>query len=400
MSEQRDQIEEAMARTATMSAEDWSRNTQLFWHSCNPPEFFLDRQGYLDTPQNRHRLNKLNAHRLEYKRVKAAVPAEGTRLGSERLNKNAEYAPICDELPLYAWVCVPKHLHDAPLRGSQRRRVGVMVNVIGGGMTTGHSMDPSWTAAAVVQIVEQHSLLYLTWERRVLPESDGNDIYEDSDDYLNWVQNDLHRFLKQRYPHLEIDAGRCLLTADSAGVHIGLRWLLNDRAFFTGAYFRSPLVDVYCRSHGIYMHREVGLEEAAAVICNMFRARAELQGRIPPAKSRKTPEGQFVAYAASVLNAWALLWNAATARELLHDAPRQLHDLPILIVHGSLDDKVPFSSAETLADELKLVVSTDVTLQKLEGAGHCFDYDLDYHSELLHCVREWTQKVLGATDEM
>ena len=163
-------------------------------------------------------------------------------------------------------------------------------------------MDPSWTAAAVVQIAEQHSLLYLTWERRVLPESDGNAIYKDSDDYIHWVQNDLHRLVQQRYPYLEIDTGCCLLTAESAGAHIGLRWLLNHRAVFTGAYFRSPLVDIYRRSPGIYMHSEVGLEEAAAVSCDLLRARAKLRGETPPAKSRKTPEGQFVAYSASVLN--------------------------------------------------------------------------------------------------
>lgn len=56
-------------------------------------------------------------------------------------------------------------------------------------------MDPRWTAAAVVQLAERHDLLYLTWERRVLPESDGNDIYKDSDDYLEWVQNDLCQFV-------------------------------------------------------------------------------------------------------------------------------------------------------------------------------------------------------------
>ena len=261
-------------------------------------------------------------------------------------------------------------------------------------------MDPPWTAAAVVQIAEQHNLLYLTWERRVLPESDGNDIYKDSDDYLHWVQNHLHRFVEQRYPYLELDLGRCILTADSAGVHIGLRWLLNHRSFFTGAYFRSPLVDIYRRSPGIYMHREVGLEESAAVLCDLLRARAKLRDKISPAKSRKTPEGQFVAYSASVLDVWALLWNSVTARELLRDAPRQPRDIPTLIVHGSLDEKVPLSSAETLAEELRAVVSTDVTLQKLEGAGHCSDYDLGYHSEQLLCLREWTEKVLGATDEM
>ena len=107
-----------------------------------------------------------------------------------------------------------------------------------------------------------------------------------------------------------------------------------------------------------------------------------------------------MAYSASVLDVWALLWNSVTARELLRDAPRQPRDIPILIVHGSLDEKVPLSSAETLAEELRAVVSTDVTLQKLEGAGHCSDYDLGYHSEQLLCLREWTEKVLGATDEM
>lgn len=129
-------------------------------------------------------------------------------------------------------------------------------------------MDPPWTATAVVQIAEQHNLLYLAWERRVLPESNGNDVYEDSEDYLHWVQSDLHRFVEQRYPYLEIDTSCCLLTADSAGAHIGLRWLLNHREMFTGAYFRSPLVDIYRRSPGTYMHRGVGLEEAAALNLN------------------------------------------------------------------------------------------------------------------------------------
>ena len=123
-----------MARTDTMFAEDWSRHLRLFWRSCNPSEFFRDRQGYLDTPQNRRRVDNLEAHRFEYKRVKAAVPTERMRLESEHLNKEAQHAPVCDELPLYAWVCVPKHLRDAPLRGRQRRRVGVMISVIGGGI--------------------------------------------------------------------------------------------------------------------------------------------------------------------------------------------------------------------------------------------------------------------------
>ena len=133
-SEQRDQIEGAIARTDTMFAEDWSGNMRLFWRSCNPSEFFRDRQGYLDTPQNRHRLGNLEAHRLEYKRVKVAVPTERMRIEPERPNKEAQHAPVCDELPLYVWVCVPKHLHAAPLRGRQRRRIGVMISVIGGGM--------------------------------------------------------------------------------------------------------------------------------------------------------------------------------------------------------------------------------------------------------------------------
>jgi hypothetical protein len=61
------------------------------------------------------------------------------------------------------------------------------------------------------QIAERHSFLYLTWERRVLPESGGNDIYKDSDDYLFWVQKELHRFVEERCPYLEVNTGRCRL---------------------------------------------------------------------------------------------------------------------------------------------------------------------------------------------
>lgn len=231
----------------------------------------------------------------------------------------------------------------------------------------------------------------------MLPESDGNDIYKDSDDYLEWVRNDLRQFVEQRYPHFRINTSRYLLAAESAGAHIGVRWLLKHRTMFAGAYLRSPLVDDYRRSPGLYMHREVGLEEAATIFCDLLGARAKLRGGLPPAKSRRTPEGQFVAYSSSVLHAWALLWNSVTARELLRDAPKQQHDCPILIVHGILDEKVPLSSAETLADELRTTHSTSVTLQELRGAGHCSDYDLSYDSEELVCVRKWIGEVLEAT---
>jgi pimeloyl-ACP methyl ester carboxylesterase len=169
---------------------------------------------------------------------------------------------------------------------------------------------------------------------------------------------------------------------------------------FAGAYFRSSLEDIYRSSPGIYMHIEVGVEEAVALFCDLLRAQAKLRGQSPPAKSRMTPESHFVAYSSSVLDGWGLLWNSATARELLRDAPRQLRNVPILILYGSADEQVLFSSAETLTEGLKATLSTDVTLQKLNGAGHCSDYDLDYHSDMLVCLREWMSKILGSRDMM
>ena len=139
ISEQRDLIEGAMAKVDSLSAEDRSRYMQLFRGSCNPPRFCLGQQSYLDTPQNIHRLDSLETHHFEYKKIKAVVPTEQVHLGLERPNREAEPAPVCDcdELPLYAWVCVPKHLHEPLLNGQYKRRVGVIISVVGGGMVSG-----------------------------------------------------------------------------------------------------------------------------------------------------------------------------------------------------------------------------------------------------------------------
>lgn len=132
LSAQQEQIERAVAKADNLSADDWSRYARLFTRSCNPSEFYPGSPDYLDTPQSRDRLDNLHKYRVEYKHIKAAELAER---GSGYSSNEAQHASAAGTLSLDAWVCVPKHLHeDATFKGQARRHVGIIINVVGGGM--------------------------------------------------------------------------------------------------------------------------------------------------------------------------------------------------------------------------------------------------------------------------
>ncbi|KAF2845264.1 hypothetical protein T440DRAFT_545264 [Plenodomus tracheiphilus IPT5] len=398
------QIKGAVAKLPGRTDEAWKDAVVDLVTACNPTEFFERKQSYLETELNISRLQSLHIHRFQYKTVCAE---DGTRIQNclDAVNHDLRHKSlptIESPLPLYGYVFVSRRLHDALLAGQQKRQVVILLGIGGGGNVTGDPTDAAWQPQAIIDALESYDVVYSMPQRRVMPESSGLHMLQDHEDYLQYMTASEGGFvgdLDSAYPGVKFRT-KFLLTAESAGAHIGVRWLRYHPELFAGAYFRSALFDAYRRNPGMYMHRVVDTKEAASIVCRIFRACNNWEGELPPAKSRRSPVGQAAAYIMSVTRTWECRWDAELGMQILESAAGcQPVTCPILMTHGSDDTKSPFSRVLHATNLMRAVLSTDVTLVKLGGEDHCPDYDWPLDDVRLACLKVWLSKVLDH-DEM
>ncbi|KAH8696806.1 Alpha/Beta hydrolase protein [Phaeosphaeriaceae sp. PMI808] len=306
----------------------------------------FNQKGFLDTEHNRHRLDGFDIHQTSYKEIR----------------------PCNVKVPVY--VLVPKKpVGDAACP--------VMVQLHGGGLTTGNPLFKPWFALHLVQLALKAGAILLVPGYRLLPEHEGAEILEDMDSFWEWYGTKFVSFMITECPNFCPNLDRLLVTGESAGGLLGLYSCFKNTASarIRVGYFRYPVIYDYCRAPGQFMGEYISKKEAEGLALEILRKATgpNCEKEHVVVTGRDPPEGMLAAYVLSVTNKWGEAFGQDILHFLSTNNPLQRK---IYITHGDKDLHVPINNTRRFENYLN-VERPDVKLSVISFANqeHAFDYD-------------------------
>jgi acetyl esterase/lipase len=241
--------------------------------------------------------------------------------------------------------------------------------------TTGSPWDPAWKSQALIDLIETRPIVYITFDRRRLPECNGEDILNDIHDAMAYLfdQDGIETLVKAHYPSLGWCRHKLVLTGESAGGFLALHIYLKWGQRISGVYLRYPLLHEYRRDFGPYMEREVVFKKAAISLFRLFSLLNVLYD-LPPAAGRFPSDGMWPAYKTSCFTVWGRLWNASYPIDLLREKSLNT-TTEFLVLHGTSDVQVPIASSRSFVRSMQ-ERGIRIVLKEVSSAAHGFDYDI------------------------
>ncbi|KAH8724687.1 Alpha/Beta hydrolase protein [Phaeosphaeriaceae sp. PMI808] len=291
------------------------------------------------------------------------------------------------DLKVYIWV------HDS-LKDS--KQAGILIDSHGGGMkeTTGHPLYSPWLSCPIMEATKKHGLVLVSWERRMMPESNGQEILKDTEKCFDTLLNtdELQRCLDTYCCRVGLYPSKIILTAESAGATPTLLALLLHARVILGALLQSPLAGPYKHDMNFCRDKAYSQEELYKKCHQIIKTRSDLGSELPYAKSRYpglSMESGFI-LAASKYHYTA--WGTTMLTDLLDSMERLKDNRPsVCIIHGSGDTFVPFDDSVALNEKLQKL-GFDSNIHEAVGEEHCFDRDMHLISPDMVPVAEWFEK--------
>lgn len=97
---------------------------------------------------------------------------------------------------LEATILIPVSISTSPRTHDKKHPV--MVRWHGGGFVVGHRMYEPWFAQWLLDLALDHEAIIITPDYRLLPESNGSDIFSDVAHFWRWIQKDLPQYMEQK----------------------------------------------------------------------------------------------------------------------------------------------------------------------------------------------------------
>ncbi|WYZ44886.1 hypothetical protein EsH8_VIII_000202 [Colletotrichum jinshuiense] len=136
-----------------------------------------------------------------------------------------------NEVPLEATILTPVSISTSTKVPD--KKCPVMVYWHGGGFVVGHRMYEPWFTQWLLDLALDHEAIVITADYRLLPESNGTDVFSDVAHFWKWVQKDLPRYMEQKNLP-QPDICNVLCCGESSGGYISV---------YSGLHLDSMLQD-------------------------------------------------------------------------------------------------------------------------------------------------------------
>lgn len=289
-------------------------------------------------------------------------------------------------------ILYPMHLHDSShqhLRSSPRP---VLLRYHGGGLICAHSLYPSFFNKWYLKLAQEHSVVIVSPNYWLMPESSILEILEDVEDHWDWPHAWLLTFLEnETNAEIKADLGRILAIGDSAGGYLSLQMGLSHPTEIRAVNTVYPMTNPKALCF-------IG-EQLRPVFNILTLPKDALERHLADLKEQealsKTP---IVKYAESspdrlTLN-FSICQHGQMGRLLPYDtiAPYPLERLDtgarfprggVVMFHGRDDTVAPIEQSYLLKNKVEEVDPTSSFLLIVRDGEYCFDHSTKLHEPWL-----------------
>ncbi|KAF6825894.1 hypothetical protein CPLU01_09984 [Colletotrichum plurivorum] len=136
-------------------------------------------------------------------------------------------------------ILVPEHL----LKEKPKAPRPILFRVHGGGFITGSSLLPNYFAPWHFELAARHGAVIVSCDYRLVPEASIDELLEDMQDCLKWMQDALPAFVSEK-TGITVDMTRIMVAGDSAGGYLSLYLGLANSSSIRAVAAAYPVFDL------------------------------------------------------------------------------------------------------------------------------------------------------------